>query len=35
MGHKLQDIAVGELGKNIQIIHRLNALRNFVKSQKS
>ena len=35
MGHKIQDIAAGELGKNIQIIHRLKALRNFVKSQKS
>jgi hypothetical protein len=35
MGHKLQDIAAGDLGKNIQIIHRLKELRTFVKSQKS
>lgn len=34
MGYKLKDIAVGDLGKNIQIIHHLKELRGFVQSQK-
>ncbi len=33
MGYKLKDIAVGSLGKDIQIIHQLKDLRSFVQKQ--
>lgn len=35
MGHKMKDIAVGDLGDNIQIIHELKSLRSFIQSRKS
>lgn len=35
MGHKLQDIKVGALGKNVQVIHQLKDLRSFVANQKN